>query len=412
MTSDFLWESQQRGFLHQATDLEGLDQFLNSKTVTGYIGFDATAPSLHVGNLVALMWLRLLKRAGHQPLVVLGDATTRIGDPSGKDSMRPVLSEEKLNQNLQSLESIFHHFLPGACVVRNGDWLLKLNYLDFLRDFGGHFSVNRMLTFDSVRLRLEREQPLSFLEFNYMIFQAYDFLHLSKEKDCFLQMGGSDQWGNIINGVELIRRATGKPAFGLTAPLVTTATGQKMGKTEKGAIWLRAEQLPPYDYWQFWRNTDDRDVGRYLRLFTEIPLDEIARLEALEGAEINEAKRILADHATIIAHDHDCLDSIHKAVQHLFYNPANDNFQQGQGDHFPTLSIDSLPERLDNLFIQAGLVATKGEFKRLVTGQGARLNDEPIDDLNKVLSQENLIGGRAKLSAGKKKHVMVVMGES
>ena len=310
-SSDFLRRLETRGYIHQITDAAALDGAAGKRAITAYVGFDCTAPSLHIGNLVSIMMLRHLQQSGHKPIVLMGGGTTKIGDPSGKDEARQLLGDEQINANLASIKRIFERFLrfgdgpTDAVMVNNDDWLSRLQLVPFLRDYGRHFSINRMLTFDSVRLRLEREQPLSFIEFNYMIFQAYDYLELNRRFGCTLQMGGSDQWGNIVNGTDLIRRVDAKDAFGLTTPLITRADGAKMGKTAKGAVWLHEDQLPHFDYWQFWRNTHDADVGKFLRLFTDLPLDEIARLEALEGAEINVAKEMLATEATALCRGRD-----------------------------------------------------------------------------------------------------------
>ncbi len=408
--SEFLQESYNRGFIHQCTDIDALDAMLTQGTVPAYLGFDATATSLHVGNLVGIMWLRLLQRTGHKPIVLLGGGTTKIGDPSGKDTQRQLLTDEQIAKNIEGIRAIYARYLTfgekqkDALLVNNATWLEPLNYIDFLRDYGRHFSINRMLSFDSVKIRLEREQPLSFLEFNYMIFQAYDFVHLFKEYGCMLQMGGSDQWGNIVNGVELVRRCTNKTAYGLTTPLITTSNGAKMGKTAQGAVWLNADKLSPYDYWQFWRNTDDRDVGRYLKLFTDLPLAEIYKLEALQGAEINEAKKILADEATTLAHGKQVLDSIHTQVRELF-----ESHGAGSLSELPqhTLAADILPINVDDLFVRLGLCASKGEAKRLVQGGGARLNDIPIDDIKYVVTTQIFSNGPVKVSAGKKKHLII-----
>src|SRR5512139_1979404 len=324
LKSDFLHELKTRGFIHQVTDEAGLDKQLKGERVTGYIGFDATAPSLHVGNLVSIMMLRKLQQAGHRPIVVMGGGTTKVGDPSGKDEVRKLLDDEAIAANIASIRRCFERFLTfgdgptDAILVNNDDWLGSLGYIPFLRDIGRHFTINRMLTFDSVRLRLEREQPLTFLEFNYMILQAYDFLELSRRHGCRVQMGGSDQWGNIVNGIELGRRIDGTELYGVTTPLITTADGAKMGKTAAGAVWLNADQLRPYDYWQFWRNTEDADVGRFMRLFTDLPLDEIARLEALPGAEINEAKKVLANEATRMLHGAEAAEAAARAAEAAF----------------------------------------------------------------------------------------------
>jgi len=409
--SDFLRAIVDRGFLHQATDFEGLDAALCKGPVTAYIGFDCTAPSLHVGSLLQIMILRHLQKAGHKPVVLMGGGTTKIGDPTGRDLSRQMLTEEVIQANKAGIRQVFDKFLTfgdgptDAVMVDNDDWLSTINYISFLRDFGQHFSVNRMLTFDSVRLRLEREQPLSFLEFNYMILQAYDFLELNRRMNVTLQMGGSDQWGNIVNGVELGRRVDQAELFGLTSPLMTTASGAKMGKTAQGAVWLNAEQLSPYDYWQFWRNTDDADVARFLKLFTELPLDEIARLAALEGAGINEAKKVLATEATTLAHG---LDAALQAEE-----TARTTFEQGGlGGDLPTVEIERMALEkgvgILNLLRQAGLSASNGEAKRLIQGGGARVNDAKVEDESLVLDLGALNSdGVIKLTAGKKRHVIV-----
>jgi len=406
--SDFLHAAQARGFIHQGTDLTALDQLMKKGCVPAYLGFDATATSLHVGSLVGIMWLRLLQKTGHKPLVLMGGGTSKIGDPTFKDTARKLLNDEDIQQNINGISQVFAKYLTfgsnqsDAVMVNNADWLCQLNYMDFLRDYGTHFTINRMLTFDSVKLRLERQSPLTFLEFNYMILQAYDFLHLNRHYDCQLQLGGSDQWGNIINGVELVRRLADKPAYGLTTPLITTANGAKMGKTSQGAVWLNADLLSSYDYWQFWRNTDDRDVGRYLRLFTELPLDEIARLEALQGAEINEAKKILADETTTLAHGPESLEAIHNTALRLF---------EGQGENADSLvkfslNAGDLPLAIDDLLVNAQLAASKGEARRLVQGRGVRLNDQVVEDAKALITIEDFMDDQPiKLSVGKKKHL-------
>lgn len=402
LKSEFLHILETRGFFNQATDLESLDTHMSQGPVTAYIGFDATASSFHVGNLVSLMLLRWLQNTGHKPIFLLGGGTTRVGDPSGKDSARQLLSAEDILNNMNSIRSGLTRLIDfsKAQMVDNADWLLKLNYIDFLRDFGRHFSINRMLTFDSVKLRLDREQSLSFLEFNYMILQAYDFYHLYKEMGCTLQMGGSDQWGNIVNGVELVRKVLQKPCFGLTTHLITNSDGSKMGKSVNGAIWINADRLSPYDYWQFWRNTQDADVGRYLKLFTELPLDEIQRLESLRDSEINEAKKILADAATTLIHGPDVLTSIHQTVTQLF--------EQGQGnlESLPTIQLSSLS--LIDALVQTGLSDSKGDARRLIRGGGAKLNDQPVQDETYSLQPQDFIhDGLAKLTAGKKRNALV-----
>jgi tyrosyl-tRNA synthetase len=409
--SDFLRTVVERGYLHQCTDLEALDSAAANGPITAYIGFDCTAPSLHVGSLVMIMLLRHLQRTGHRPVVLMGGGTTKVGDPSGKDEARKLLSDADIATNMAGIRKVFERFLTfgngptDAVMVNNADWLDDLRYIPFLREVGSHFSVNRMLTFDSVRLRLDREQPLSFLEFNYMILQAYDFLELSRRLGCVLQMGGSDQWGNIVNGVELGRRVDGRPLFGLTTPLMTTASGAKMGKTAAGAVWLNADALSPYDYWQFWRNTDDADVGRFLRLFTELPLDEVARHEALGGTEINEAKKVLANEATRLCHGDDAATSAAET--------ARRTFETGERDaNLPTIDVrrDELAAGIPafDLLYRAGLCASRGEARRLIKGGGARLNDIAIaDETAEVTLSDVGRDGVVKVSAGRKRHVLV-----
>jgi tyrosyl-tRNA synthetase len=407
MKSEFLHIIQSRGFFHQATDLEALDALMSTKQTTGYIGFDMTADSLHVGNLVQIMMLRWLQKTGHRPLILLGGGTSKVGDPSGKDASRQLLDDAAIQTNITGIRKCFASFvdMDKALLLNNDDWLSKLNYIEFLRDYGRHFSVNRMMAFDSVKLRLEREQTLSFLEFNYMILQGYDFLELFRRHDCVLQMGGSDQWGNIVNGVELTRRVLGQHVYGLTSPLITTSSGAKMGKTANGAVWLNPDRLSAYDYWQFWRNTEDADVGRYLRLFTELPLTEIDRLEALQGAEINDAKKILADHTTALAHGPDCLTDIHHTVASLFEH------QSGSLDSLPSFDVALADLEAGMLLIDllclAGLTASKGEARRLIQGHGTRVNDHPVLDESQMITPELLHEGTLKLSAGKKRHVLI-----
>jgi tyrosyl-tRNA synthetase len=413
--SDFLRETIARGFFHQATDLESLDAQMSKNEVIAYLGFDATAKSLHVGNLVQIMRLRLLQRTGHKPIVLMGGGTTRVGDPSGKDEMRKVLSEEEITANLDSMEKIFARYLTfgqgatDALMVNNALWLNELNYLDFLRDYGRHFSINRMMTFDSIRLRLEREQPLSFLEFNYMILQAYDFLELRKRYDVTLQLGGADQWGNIVSGVDLIRRVQRSESFGLTSPLITTASGAKMGKTAQGAVWLNEQQLSTFDFWQFWRNTHDADVGKFLRMFTDLSLTEIAKLEELQGQELNEAKKILADEATRLCHGEEAVSEARKTSTTLFDAQHTGSLTEVS---LPTLDIEREQVKagisLVDLFRSTGLVPSNGEARRLIRGQGARLNDEPVTDENyKVTLREFEETTCLKLSAGRKRHALV-----
>ena len=399
--SDLLRLLDERGYIHQLTDAEGLDALAARQMVPGYIGFDATAPSLHVGSLVQIMMLRRLQQAGHKPIVVMGGGTTKIGDPSGKDESRKLLSHEDIEANIASIRRSFERFLTfgdgptDAVMVNNDEWLGELDYISFLRSIGPHFTINRMLTFDSVRLRLEREQPLTFLEFNYMIMQAYDFLELWRRLGCRLQLGGSDQWGNIVNGIELVRRVEGEHLHGLTTPLITTADGGKMGKTAAGAVWLDPDQLSPYDYWQFWRNTQDGDVGRFLRLFTDLPLDEIARLERLEGAEINEAKKRLADAAAAMAHGE---EAAREAA-----DTARRTFEEGSsGEALPTLKVDGEIGLVDAL-VGLGLCASKNEARRLIAQGGARIDGQPAHEDVTVA-----VAGDVRISAGRKKHGLLV----
>ena len=409
--SDFLKTVQARGYMHQCTDLDALDKKASAGVVTAYIGFDCTAPSLHVGSLLPIMMLRTLQRTGHKPIVLMGGGTTLVGDPSGKDESRQLLTEAVIQANMDSIKKVFSKFLTfgdgptDAVMVNNADWLKSLNYIEFLRDFGPHFTINRMLGFESVKLRLDREQPLTFLEFNYMILQAYDFLELNRRVGCTLQMGGSDQWGNIINGVELTRRVDGKEAFGLTTPLLTTASGAKMGKTAAGAVWLNEDQLAPYDYWQYWRNTEDADVGRFLRLFTELPLGEIERLEQLQGQDINEAKKVLADAATAMCHGEAAAKTAHETAQKTF--------EQGQlGDDLPTIDLPCA--ELDAglaaylALVKVGFCTSNGEARRLVKGGGARINDAQVTDENHPVTSADLnADGVIKVSAGKKRHALI-----
>ncbi|WP_116235028.1 tyrosine--tRNA ligase [Parasphingopyxis lamellibrachiae] len=403
--SDLLRLLEARDYIHQLTDAEGLDSLAAKHVVPGYIGFDATADSLHVGSLVQIMMLRRLQQAGHKPIVLMGGGTSKIGDPSFKDEARKLISADTIADNISSIKRVFDRFLTfgdgptDAIMVDNANWLDALEYIPFLREIGQHFSVNRMLSFDSVRLRLDREQSLSFLEFNYMILQAYDFLELSRRADCLLQLGGSDQWGNIVNGIELARRIDGKQLYGITTPLITTADGGKMGKTTSGAVWLNADRLSPYDYWQFWRNTQDADVGKFLRLFTDIDLGEISRLAALDGAEINDAKKVLADAATAMAHGEEAARDAAETAQKTFEQGAT-------GDDLPTLAVTGdigLVEALVGL----ELVASKGEAKRLVKGGGARIDGEQVSDLGTVISVGT---APVRISAGKKKHGVLSNG--
>jgi tyrosyl-tRNA synthetase len=400
--SDLLRLLDARGYIHQATDAPALDALASKEIVPGYIGFDATAPSLHVGNLVSIMLLRRLQQAGHKPVVVMGGGTTRIGDPTGKDEVRKMLTDDTIESNINSIRTAFEQFLTfgdgptDAVMVNNHDWLGQLGYIELLQQVGTHFTINRMLTFDSVKLRLEREQPMTFLEFNYMILQGYDFRHLSKTMGVRLQMGGSDQWGNIINGMELARRMDGTEVFGLTTPLITKADGSKMGKSVSGAIWLNREQLPDYDYWQFWRNTDDRDVGRFLRLFTDIPLDEIERLESLGGSEINVAKIALANAATELCRGADAAA--------LAAETARKTFEEGAaGGDLPSVDASGEISVIDAL-VALNFVASKKEARRMIQGGGARVDGDAVTDEEAVITAQ---AAPVKISAGKKKHGLI-----
>ena len=402
-TSNLLRQLDKRGYIHQLTDASGLDALAATQVIPGYIGFDATAPSLHVGSLVQIMMLRHLQQAGHKPIIVMGGGTTKVGDPSGKDESRKLLTDADIAGNIASIRRVFERFLTfgdgptDAVLINNADWLDKLEYVPFLRDVGKHFTINRMLTFDSVKLRLEREQPLTFLEFNYMILQAYDFLELSRRAQCRLQMGGSDQWGNIVNGIELTRRIDSTQLFGLTTPLITTADGGKMGKTAAGAIWLNADALGPYEYWQFWRNTQDGDVARFLRLFTDVPLEEITRLEALGGAEINDAKKILADAATSLAHG---IDAARGAA-----DTARKTFEEGaSGDALPRHAITTDAINIVDALIALGLVASKGEARRLIAGGGARIDGEKVSEDALIIPGADPV----RVSSGKKLHGLII----
>jgi tyrosyl-tRNA synthetase len=409
LRSDLLRTLEERGFIHQCTDLIGLDALAAGQAVTAYVGYDCTADSLHIGHLVSIMMLRHLQRTGHRPIALVGGGTTKVGDPSGKDASRQLLTDAQIEANKRGIERSLAKFLEfgagGAMLVDNAEWLDRLAYIPFLRDFGTHFTINRMLTFDSVQLRLEREQPLTLLEFNYMVMQAYDFLELSRRYGLRLQMGGSDQWGNIVNGVELGRRIDATHLFGLTTPLITTAAGQKMGKTAAGAVWLDAERCTPFEYWQFWRNTEDADVGRFLRLFTELPLDETARLERLAGAELNEAKKVLAYEATRLCHGAEAAAQAATAARAVF--EGGDDGMAG----LPVIGCDAV--RLGaglpviELLVLAGFAASNGEARRLVRGGGARLNDERIEDEAALVGPADVRDGQLKLSAGRKRHVLV-----
>jgi tyrosyl-tRNA synthetase len=406
--SEFPHDLAERGFIHQVSDAEGLDAKAAAGPITAYVGFDATAPSLHIGNLLTIMMLRRLQKAGHRPIALMGGGTSKIGDPSGKDTTRALLSDAQIESNIASIRSVFSRFLDfdaGAIMANNAEWLDQLHYIPFLRDVGRHFTINKMLTFDSVKLRLEREQPLTFLEFNYMILQAYDFVELYKRHGCILQMGGSDQWGNIVNGIDLGRRLVNVQLFALTTPLLTTSSGSKMGKTETGAVWLNADLMSPYDYWQFWRNCEDGDVGRLLKLFTELPLEEIAHLARLKGQELNEAKKILATEATSLLHG--------RAAAEQAAETARRTFEEGAlAETLPMVEIPSgkLQPVLSVLdaAVHVGLVSSKGEARRQIKGGGLKVNDVTVADEKMVLTPRDLTPeGVIKLSLGRKRHVLL-----
>jgi tyrosyl-tRNA synthetase len=409
--SAFIVTALERGFVHQCTDLDALDDRMSAGRVIAYVGYDCTADSLHVGSLLSIMLLRLLQKSGHKPIVLMGGGTTRIGDPSFRDTTRPLLDDAEIARNMAGIRKVFTKFIEfgdgatDAVMVNNADWLDELRYIPLLRDVGRHFSVNRMLTQDSVRLRLEREQPLSFLEFNYPILQAYDFVELARRFGCEVQIGGSDQWGNILGGVELGRRMDGRTLFGLTTPLLTTASGDKMGKTAQGAVWLNAERLSPYEYWQFWRNTQDADVGRFLRLFTELPQDEIARLEALGGGEINDAKKILATQVTALCHGREAANAAEQTAREVFE-------EGGSGSDLPQTTVPrDLLERgvaAVELFSRAGLATSNSEARRLIRGGGARINDALVGDETRIVRLADLDSqGLLKLSAGRKRYALI-----
>jgi tyrosyl-tRNA synthetase len=405
--SDFLRALSERGFIHQITDAAGLDARAQSGVISAYIGFDATADSLHIGSLVQIMLLRRLQQAGHRPIVLMGGGTTKVGDPSGRDETRQLLTEEQINANITGIRANFARFLDfgagpsGAIMANNDDWLKDLQYIDFLRDVGRHFTINRMLTMDSVKLRLEREQPLTFLEFNYMIMQGYDFVELNKRYGCTLQMGGSDQWGNIVQGVELGRRMSDAQLFGLTSPLMTTSSGAKMGKTASGAVWLNPNRLSPYDYWQFWRNTEDADVGRFLRMFTDLPLEEIARLEKLKDADINSAKEILATQATRLCHgESHALEAAATAAR---------AFAGSAAEGLPTFVMKAgEPALIIDVAIALGMASSKSEARRLIEQGEVRLNDQPVRVATASITEADLDGsGVARLTVGKKRHGII-----
>ncbi|GHG80126.1 tyrosine--tRNA ligase [Pseudodonghicola xiamenensis] len=408
--SDFLQVMMERGYLADCTDYEGLDNALTSGVVTAYIGYDATAKSLHVGHLLNIMMLRWLQKTGHRPITLMGGGTTKVGDPSFRSDERPLLSPEQIDANIGGMKKVFAKYLAygdgpnGAMMLNNAEWLDDLNYLEFLRDIGRHFSVNRMLSFESVKSRLDREQSLSFLEFNYMILQAYDFLELNRRYGCLLQMGGSDQWGNIVNGIDLTRRVLDNTIFGLTSPLLTTSDGRKMGKSQGGAMWLNAEMLSPYEFWQFWRNTTDADVGRFLKLYTELPVAECDRLGALAGSEINAAKIILANEVTSLLHGTEAAAAAEATAREVFE-------KGGVGDDLPTLELTTEDVAGDGIsivqvIVKAGLAKSGKEAKRLIAENGARIDDAPLTDAGLMLDAAAL-ASPIKLSAGKKRHALV-----
>ncbi|SNS27740.1 tyrosine--tRNA ligase [Antarctobacter heliothermus] len=407
--SDFMAVMMQRGYLADCTDYQALDDALSTGVVTAYIGYDATAQSLHVGHLLNIMMLRWLQKTGHKPITLMGGGTTKVGDPSFRSDERPLLGPEQIDANIDGMKQVFAKYLDygtgptGALMLNNAEWLDELNYLDFLRDIGRHFSVNRMLSFESVKSRLDREQSLSFLEFNYMILQAYDFLELNRRYDCVLQMGGSDQWGNIVNGIDLTRRVLDHQIYGLTSPLLTTSDGRKMGKSQGGAMWLNADMLSPYEFWQFWRNSTDADVGRFLKLYTELPLDECTRLGALAGSEINDAKIVLANEVTTLCHGAEAAATAEATAREVFE-------KGGVGDDLPTLALTraDVAEGISivQLIVRAGLAKSGKEAKRLIAENGARIDDAPLTDAGLMLDA-GALSSPVKLSAGKKRHALV-----
>jgi len=408
--SDLIQIFSERGYIHQATDLDAIDAHAATSSIPTYIGFDCTADSLHVGSLVQIMMLRILQKCGHKPIVLMGGGTTKIGDPSGKDSARPLMSEQDIETNKNGIKKVFEKYLTfgdapaDALMVDNADWLDTLHYIRFLRDFGAHFSINRMMGMESVKLRLDREQNLSFLEFNYAILQAYDFLELRRRYGCMMQLGGSDQWGNIVSGIDLTRRVDSQEVFGLTSPLITTSSGAKMGKSANGAIWLNEERLSPFDFWQFWRNTEDADVERFLGLFTELPMEEVRRLGALAGAEINDAKVILANYATTLCHGEVGAKAAEATAQTTFGD-------KGMSDGLPQIKIDQAEVNGLSMITALSLVGfakSNGDARRLIRGGGARLNDRAMTDEKAELSQSDFVDGKAKISAGKKRHALIV----
>ena len=406
--SDFLNIMNERGFIHQITDNEKLDQELLANSMTGYIGFDCTAPSLHVGSLIQIMMLRWFQKTGHKPIVLMGGGTTKIGDPSGKDNARPVLSSETIKKNQESIKTIFEKFLKfgvsnnDALMVDNSKWLEKLNYISFLRDFGSSFSINKLINLESVKQRLDREQNLSFLEFNYSLLQAFDFLQLHKEYGCKIQMGGSDQWGNIVTGLDLIKKKTSKQSFGFTSPLLTTSSGAKMGKTANGAIWLNEEQLSDWEFWQYWRNTEDLDVVKFLKLFTEIPITEISKLEQLKGAEINEAKIVLANEVTKLCRSPEAAKKITISASNVFNKIKAD-------EALPTINVLQPEISFINALKSLNFLKTNGEARRLIRGNGAKINDVVVVDENYVLRSEDYKNGKVKVSFGKKRHGLLIL---
>ena len=406
--SDFINIMNERGFIHQVTDKENLEEEMKKSSIAGYIGFDCTAPSLHVGSLIQIMMLRWFQKTGNKPIVLMGGGTTKVGDPSGKDSARPLLSSEKIKKNKESIKTIFKKFLKfggngnDAIMVDNADWLENLNYISFLREYGSYFSVNKLNNLESVKLRLEREQNLSFLEFNYSILQAFDFLQLSKDYDCKIQMGGSDQWGNIITGLDLIKKVTSEQAYGLTSPLLTTSSGSKMGKTSNGAVWLNSYQLSDWDFWQYWRNTEDLDVIKFLKLFTELPISEINKLKNLKGAEINDAKIILANEVTKICRDSKVADEISSSSANLFNKSQID-------DALPSVKVNISEISIIDALKKLNFLNTNGEARRLIRGNGARINDIVVHDENYTLTIKDFENGKAKISCGKKKHGLIIL---
>ena len=407
-SSDFINIMNERGFIHQITDKANLQKEMITTSTVGYIGFDCTAQSLHVGSLIQIMMLRWFQKTGNKPIVLMGGGTTKVGDPSGKDSARPLLSPERIQFNKENIKTIFEKFLKfgenhnNAIMVDNADWLENLNYISFLRDYGPYFSINKLINLESIKLRLEREQNLSFLEFNYSLLQAFDFLQLSKNYNCKLQMGGSDQWGNIVTGIDLVRKTSSKQTFGLTSPLLTTSSGSKMGKTASGAIWLNHDQLPDWDFWQYWRNTEDLDVIKFLKLFTELPISEISKLAKLKGAEINEAKIILANEVTKLCRDSDAANRISSSSANLFSKYKID-------DVLPSVEVTNSEISLINALKILNFLKTNGEARRLIRGNGAKINDIVINDENYTLSNEDYKNGKVKISYGKKKHGLLIL---